>query len=251
VTGEQAPTCRGEPAPYPAPILFLLFLLFLVRRRVLLCPGQGKSLLLAQPELLTPPLPALLPPRVPFSPTIHTLLLSPLRRARECARPRRGRVGPRSIHTHRLRGSGKTLKRAGNPKTGRTRKEIKKFTHQLADEEHGECPQGRVITTPRPEVDGVPRPGSRVLPREGSRSSRDSANATGSASSRISKIWSRLSIRGTIRRWWSLARTHPAVSPQSAGFFNAARSESSRAWCEGGDTPWYQEAAFSLSTLPV
>jgi hypothetical protein len=40
-----------------------------------------------------------------------------------------------------------------------------------------------------------------------------------------------------------LARTHPAVSPRSARCFNAARSESNRAWCEGGDTPWYQEAA--------
>jgi hypothetical protein len=48
-----------------------------------------------------------------------------------------------------------------------------------------------------------------------------------------------------------LAGTHPAVSPRSARFFNAARSESSYAWCEGGDTPWYQEATFSLSTLPV
>jgi hypothetical protein len=28
-------------------------------------------------------------------------------------------------------------------------------------------------------------------------------------------------------------------------------SESSRAWCWGGDTPWYQEAALSRSTLPV
>jgi hypothetical protein len=36
-----------------------------------------------------------------------------------------------------------------------------------------------------------------------------------------------------------LARTHPAVSPRSARCFNTARSESSRAWCEGGDTPWY------------
>jgi hypothetical protein len=84
-----------------------------------------------------------------------------------------------------------------------------------------------------------------------SRSSRDSANATGSASSSISKMRSRLSIRGTIRRWWRLARTHTTVSPRSARCFNAARSESSRAWCEGGDTPWYQEAAFSLSTLLV
>jgi hypothetical protein len=86
---------------------------------------------------------------------------------------------------------------------------------------------------------------------KGSRSSRDSANATGSASSLISKMRSRLSIKGMIRRWWRLARTHPAVSPRSASFFSAATSESSRAWCEGKDTPWYQEAALSWSTLPV
>jgi hypothetical protein len=48
-----------------------------------------------------------------------------------------------------------------------------------------------------------------------------------------------------------LARTHPAVSQRFASFFSAATSESSRAWCEGGDTPWYQEAALSRSTLPV
>jgi hypothetical protein len=91
-----------------------------------------------------------------------------------------------------------------------------------------------------------------VYDREkGSRSSRDSANATGSASSLISKMRSRLSIKGTICRWWRLARTHHAVSPRSASLFSAATSESSRAWCEGGDTPWYQEAALSLSTLPV
>jgi hypothetical protein len=86
---------------------------------------------------------------------------------------------------------------------------------------------------------------------KGSRSSRDSANATGFASSLISKMRSHLSIRGTIRRWWRFARTHPAVSPRSASFFNAATSEYSRAWCEGGDTPWYQEAALSRSTLSV
>jgi hypothetical protein len=73
----------------------------------------------------------------------------------------------------------------------------------------------------------------------------------GSASSLISKMRSRLSIRGTIRRWWRLARTHPAVNPRSASFFSVAASESSRAWCEGRDTQWYQEAALSLSTLPV
>jgi hypothetical protein len=86
---------------------------------------------------------------------------------------------------------------------------------------------------------------------KGSRSSRDLANATGSATSVISKMWSGLSIKGTTRRWWRLARTHPAVSPRSATFFSTDTSESSRAWCEGGDTPWCQEAAFSRSTLPV
>jgi hypothetical protein len=105
------------------------------------------------------------------------------------------------------------------------------------------------------------RPGLRSMARrarvaaydhgKGSRSSRDSANATGSTYSLVSKMRSRLSIKGTIRRWWRLARTHPAVSPRSASFFNAATSESSRAWCEGGDTPWYQEAGLTLSTLPV
>jgi hypothetical protein len=86
---------------------------------------------------------------------------------------------------------------------------------------------------------------------KGSCSSRNSASAMGSASSLISKMRSRLSIRGTTRRLWRLARTHPAVSLRSASFFSTATSESSRAWCEGGDTPWYQEAALSLSTLPV
>jgi hypothetical protein len=86
---------------------------------------------------------------------------------------------------------------------------------------------------------------------KGSRSSRDLASTMGSASSLISKMRSRLSIKGTTRQWWRLARTHPAVSPLSASSFSAATSESNRAWCEGGDTPWYQEAALSRSTLPV
>jgi hypothetical protein len=51
-------------------------------------------------------------------------------------------------------------------KTSRTIKESKKFTHRLADWEHGERPQGRVIATPRPEVDGALRPGGRIFPLE-------------------------------------------------------------------------------------
>jgi hypothetical protein len=72
---------------------------------------------------------------------------------------------------------------------------------------------------------------------KGSRSSRDSASAMGSASLLISKMRSRISTKGTTRRWWRLARMHPAVSPLSASSFSAATSESSRAWCKGGDTP--------------
>jgi hypothetical protein len=64
---------------------------------------------------------------------------------------------------------------------------------------------------------------------KGSGSNRDLANVTGSAASVISKMRSGLSIKGTIRRWWRLVRTHPAVSPRSASFFNAAVRESSRA----------------------
>jgi hypothetical protein len=59
-------------------------------------------------------------------------------------------------------------------------------------------------------------------------SSRDCASATGSAVSSISKTRSRLSMSGTIRRWWRLARTEAAVSPASARAFSAFKAESSR-----------------------
>jgi hypothetical protein len=44
----------------------------------------------------------------------------------------------------------------------------------------------------------------------------------------ISKMRSRLSMRGTIRRWWRLARTEAAVSPMSARAFSAFKAEASR-----------------------
>jgi hypothetical protein len=59
-------------------------------------------------------------------------------------------------------------------------------------------------------------------------SSRVCASATRSAVSSISKMRSRLSMRGTIRRWWRLARTEAAVSPASTRAFNAFKAESSR-----------------------
>jgi hypothetical protein len=58
--------------------------------------------------------------------------------------------------------------------------------------------------------------------------SRDCASATGSVVSFISKMWSRLSMRGTIRWWWRLARTEAAVSPAFASAFSAFRAESGR-----------------------
>jgi alpha-ketoglutarate-dependent taurine dioxygenase len=111
----------------------------------------------------------------------------------------------------------------------------------------------RAVSSLRPALRSVARRArvAAYFREKRSSSSRDSANAMGFALSSISKMRRRLSIRGTIRRWWRLVRTHPAVNPRSARCFNAARSKSSHAWCEGGDTPWCQESAFSFSTLPV
>jgi hypothetical protein len=161
---------------------------------------------------------------------------------------------------------GRTSRHSRAPSAGvrrnlKTRRQPKKPAEQEGKSRNPltNWPTGSISSTHRDA--SSQRPGLRSMARrarvaayhrvKGSRSSRDSANATGSASSLISKMWSRLSIRGAIRRWWRFARTHPAVSPRSASFFNAATSESSRTWCEGGDTPWYHEAALSLSTLPV
>jgi hypothetical protein len=67
---------------------------------------------------------------------------------------------------------------------------------------------------------------------------RDLASATGFAVSVISKMRSGLSFRGTTRRWWRKARTVVAVSPRTARFLSAARSESNRLRCEARDTSW-------------
>jgi hypothetical protein len=53
----------------------------------------------------------------------------------------------------------------------------------------------------------------------------------------ISKMLSSLSMRGTIRLWWRLARTKAAPNLASARPFSAFRSDSSRSWHEEGDTP--------------
>jgi hypothetical protein len=58
-------------------------------------------------------------------------------------------------------------------------------------------------------------------------------------------------MRGTIRRWWRLARTEAVPSLASTRPFSASKPDSSRPWREEGDTPCHQESAFSFNTLPV
>jgi hypothetical protein len=121
------------------------------------------------------------------------------------------------------------------------------------------CPVGsissshRALSSQRPDLGSMAHR-ARVAANarwKGSSSSRDLASAMGSAPSVISKMRSVLSIKGTTRRWWRLARTTPAVSPLPVSSFSTVTSESSHAWCWGGDTSWYQEGGLSRSTLPV
>jgi hypothetical protein len=157
-----------------------------------------------------------------------------------------GRISQRSIAP----AASEASKCVNNLRYRQNRNETKNSTHQLAGGEHLKIPQ-RPVVAHGLGVDGAPRPGSRVLPQEGACSIRDLANAMGSAVSVISKMWSGLSIRGTTCRWWRKARTAPAVSPRSARFFSASRSESNRFRCWGEDTLWCQESSLSRSTKPV
>jgi hypothetical protein len=90
--GARAATSRGSPAP------IALHLLLLARRRVLLGPGRGEPLLLAQPELLAPLFLALSPPETSLPLARRPLLLPPLRRARVRSGPRCGWVGPHGVY---------------------------------------------------------------------------------------------------------------------------------------------------------
>jgi hypothetical protein len=114
--GRRLPPLGGSPTP-----IILILPLLLVRRRVLQSPRGGEPLLLAQPELLTPPFPALPSPDPLLFLARRLLLLPPLCRARTLLGFGRGRVGPRGVHSHYLQRTGKASKHADIPRTGRTR----------------------------------------------------------------------------------------------------------------------------------
>jgi hypothetical protein len=67
-------------------------------------------------------------------------------------------------------------------------------------------------------------------------SSRERANVVVLAVLLISQMWSSLSMRGTIRLWWRLARTEAAPTRHPPGPL-AFRSDSSHSWRKEGDTP--------------
>jgi hypothetical protein len=63
------------------------------------------------------------------------------------------------------------------------------------------------------EADRAPRPRSRVLQKEALLQQSGHVSDVGLVASLISKMRSSLSKRGTIRRWWRLARIKAAPNP--------------------------------------
>jgi hypothetical protein len=159
VTGVRAPTCRGEPAPYLLPPLPSLTTSTPLSRARKAPTGRA----VGTPRSSAPGAPGAAHSALFCAPPAPALAVAPRTRARET-----GAWAGRTARRSRAPSAGtrQSLKTRRRPKTSRTRKESKKFTHQLADWEHGERPQGRVIATSRPEVDGAPRPSGRVFPRE-------------------------------------------------------------------------------------
>jgi hypothetical protein len=198
----QAPTYRGEPAPYllpplpPLPRLMTSTPLSLARR--VLAARAAETPSSSAPGALV---------AARFS---SALAVAPRARAR-WTKARMSRTAWRSRAPSV--GVSQSLKTRRQPK--KPAKKERKSRNLVTN-----WPSGSISNAHRDA--SSQRPGLRSMARrarvaaygrgKGSRSSRDSANATGSASSLISKMRSRLSIRGTIRRWWRLARTHPAVS---------------------------------------
>jgi hypothetical protein len=94
--GARDSTSQGGP-----PLITLLFFL-LSRRRILWSRRWRESVLLAQPVLFVPLLPALPPPDSLFLPARRPLLLPSLCGAGNCSGLGRGRVRPRGVHGHPL-----------------------------------------------------------------------------------------------------------------------------------------------------
>jgi hypothetical protein len=156
--GARAPTSLGEPGPHRFPLPP-------PRPTTSTSRSRGRrALLLTQPELHTPPFPTLPSPDAPLLLARRPLLLSPLRRARACSGSGSGRVGPHGVHGPYLQKSRQGLKTRRYP-ANRQNKGRWKSTHQWADWEHGQRPEGRIVSPGGPEVDGAPRPCGCVLPR--------------------------------------------------------------------------------------
>jgi hypothetical protein len=91
-------------------------------------------MLLAQPELLTPPFPVLPSPDPLLLLARHPLLLPPLLRARACSGSGRGRVGLRGVHSHHLQGVSENPDHDDAPPIKRP----KKVKDRLGDQRGGE-----------------------------------------------------------------------------------------------------------------
>jgi hypothetical protein len=116
-----------------------------------------------------------------------------------CSGSGRGRVGPRGVHGPYLQGTSKTSRHADIPRTGGTMGGGSRLTNG---------PTGSMVNAQRAAssfrsaLRSMARRARVAAYSHGRRSgiNRDYASATASASSRISKMRSGLSIRGTIRR---------------------------------------------------
>jgi hypothetical protein len=115
----------------------IALLLLLVRRRVLRSRRGRESLLLMQPELLTPLFPALSSPDPLLLLVRRPLLFLPLRRthARSCSG--RGRVRPCGVHSHPLQEMSERSDLAGTPQANGGR-EDRRSTHHRAVGKHNE-----------------------------------------------------------------------------------------------------------------
>jgi hypothetical protein len=147
----------GGPAPRHAPLLPPILTTSSPES-----PGGQKSVLLAQPILLVPLFPMLLPPDPPLLLACRLLLHPSLRRARSRLSSGRGWVGMCGVHGHPLLKTTvktalircKGMRREGGP------------THRQGVGEHNERPEVVVAVPDGLEANGTPRPRGRIFLRE-------------------------------------------------------------------------------------